>query len=317
MNDSMIFIEKFRPQTFAQVRGQQEIVQRVQALVERKNIPHMLFAGPAGVGKTTLSLIVAKTLYGQDWKQNFLELNASDARGIDVVRNEVKDFAKTKAIATVPFKVILLDEADALTKEAQQALRRTMETYSNSCRFILSANVSSKLIDPIKSRCAMFKFKPLSRDDIKSLIVDVAQAEKLVIDGEAVDAVYEASEGDVRQVYNILQSCAAVSLTIDRARVQEVQTVTDVRAVADVMRYALDKDFVKARSKLLDIMLNQGLSGFDVIKQVQKEALRIEGVDDRKKLQIIERCGEIEFRLVEGADDFVQLEALLAFMCRL
>ena len=151
MENSYVWTERYRPKKFEDVTGQHDIVRRLKALVEQKNIPHLLFSGPAGVGKTTLALVIARELYGDDWKQNFLELNASNDRGIDVIRNEVKDFAKTKGLANIPFKLILLDECDALTKEAQQALRRTMETYSSSCRFVLSCNFVNKVIEKTKA----------------------------------------------------------------------------------------------------------------------------------------------------------------------
>ena len=167
--ESTIWTEKYRPGTFEEIKGQQEIVEKLKAFVETKNMPHLLFSGPAGVGKTTLALVVAKQLFGENWRQNVLELNASDERGIDVVRVKVKDFARTKAIGDVPFKLIYLDESDALTKEAQQALRRTMENYTATCRFILAANYSSKIIDPIQSRCAVFRFRPHEKADVIKL----------------------------------------------------------------------------------------------------------------------------------------------------
>src|SRR3989339_394548 len=164
--DSAIWTEKYRPASFEEIRGQKEIVEKISAFVKSGNMPHLLFSGPAGVGKTTLALVIAKRLFGENWRQNTLELNASDERGIDVVRVKVKDFARTKSIGDVPFKLIYLDESDALTKEAQQALRRTMENYTQTCRFILSCNYSSKIIDPIQSRCAVFRFKPLEKKDM-------------------------------------------------------------------------------------------------------------------------------------------------------
>ena len=158
---SSIWTEKYRPSKFHELVGQDEIVKRVESLTNSLNIPHLLFAGPAGTGKSTLALIVVKELYGANWRENYLELNASDERGIKFVREKVKNFARTKSLGKVPFKIIFLDEADALTPEAQQALRRTMENYSATCRFILSCNYSSKIIDPIQSRCAIFIFKLL------------------------------------------------------------------------------------------------------------------------------------------------------------
>src|SRR3989344_4026494 len=136
--ENALWTEKYRPGDFSDIKGQKEIVQRVKAFVEQQNLPHLMFAGPAGVGKSTLAIVVAKKMFGQQWRQNFLELNASDTRGIDTIRTNVKDFARTKSIGNVPFKIIFLDEADALTREAQQAMRRTMENFAQTCRFILS-----------------------------------------------------------------------------------------------------------------------------------------------------------------------------------
>src|SRR3989338_3622404 len=159
--DNAIWIEKYRPKDFSELKGQKEIVKRVEAFVKQENMPHLLFAGPAGTGKTSLALIIARKLFKDAWHQNFLELNASDERGIDIIRVKVKDFARTRAIGDVPFKIIYLDEADALTSEAQQALRRTMENYTQTTRFIISCNYSSKIIEPIQSRCAVLRFRPL------------------------------------------------------------------------------------------------------------------------------------------------------------
>jgi len=167
---SEIWTEKYRPSKFEDLVGQENIIKRVESLTNSLNIPHLLFAGPAGTGKSTLALITVKELFKENWKENYLELNASDERGISVVREKVKNFARTKSIGNVPFKIIFLDEADALTPEAQQALRRTMENYSTTCRFILSCNYSSKVIDPIQSRCALFRFKLLEKKAIEKVI---------------------------------------------------------------------------------------------------------------------------------------------------
>ena len=195
---SDIWTEKYRPSTFSEVVGQDDIIKRVESFTNSLNLPHILFAGPAGTGKSTLALVIVKTLYGSNWKDNYLELNASDERGIQIVREKVKNFARTKALGNVPFKVIFLDEADALTQEAQQALRRTMENYSGTCRFILSCNYSSKIIDPIQSRCAIFRFKLLEKKDIDKVLKKISQNEKLQIDDNAIELIYEGSDGDCR-----------------------------------------------------------------------------------------------------------------------
>ena len=308
---SSIWTEKYRPMDFSDMKGQKEIVRRIKAFVEQKNMPHLLFAGPPGVGKTTLSLIIAKKIFKDQWHQNFLELNASDERGIDIIRNKVKDFARTRAIGDVPFKIIYLDECDALTREAQQALRRTMENYTQTCRFILAANYSSKIIDPIQSRCAMFRFSPLEKKEIFLIIEKIEKDEKLKIDEKAKEALFNISEGDVRRLENILQSSAAVSKSITEELIYSMASVAKPKEINEVLNLALENKFIEARNKLLDTMLNYGLSGLDVIKQVQKEIWNLD-IENRQKMNLIEKCGEIEFRLTEGSDEFIQLEALLS-----
>jgi|TARA_B100001964_G_scaffold197765_1_gene222959 replication factor C small subunit len=309
--DSAIWTEKYRPKDFSEIKGQKEIVRRIKAFVELQNIPHILFTGPAGVGKTTLALVIAKKLFKDSWNQNFLELNASDERGIDIIRNKVKDFARTKAIGDVPFKIIYLDECDALTREAQQALRRTMENYTKTCRFILSANYSSKIIDPIQSRCAMFRFKPLEKKEIYAVIEKIEKEEKLKIDEKAKQSLFDISGGDVRKVENILQSSAAISNNITEEVIYSMASVAKPKEVDEVLKLALQNKFIDARNKLMDIMLNYGLSGADIIKQIQKEILNL-NLDNEKKMLLMEKCGEIEFRMTEGSDEFIQLEALLS-----
>ena len=309
--DSAIWTEKYRPKEFSEIKGQKEIVKRIKAFVELQNIPHLLFAGPAGVGKTTLALVIVKNMFKDSWHQNFLELNASDERGIDIIRNKVKDFARTRAIGNVPFKIIYLDECDALTREAQQALRRTMENYTQTCRFILSANYSSKIIDPIQSRCAMFRFKPLEKKEIFAVIEKIEKDEDIKINEKAKEALFNISEGDARKINNVLQSSAAISKDINEEVIYSMASVAKPKEVDEVLKLALQNKFIDARNKLMDVMLNYGLSGMDIIKQIQQEILTLD-IDNEKKMLLMEKCGEIEFRMTEGSDEFIQLEALLS-----
>ena len=314
MNQSVIWTEKYRPSVFEEIKGQEEIVSKVKAFVEQKNLPHLLFAGPAGIGKSTLALVTARQMFGEGWKQNFLELNASDERGIDVVRVKVKDFARTKAIGDVPFKIIFLDECDALTRDAQQALRRTMENYASTCRFILACNYSSKIIDPIQSRCAMFRFRPLEKEHMLELVNFIVEKEKLKVDDDAKSALIEVSGGDCRKLENVLQSCASVTDKITHEVVYSMASTAQPQEIKELLSIAVKGDFLAARKQLLDIMLRYGLSGLDVIKQIQKEMWELD-IDSRQKVALVDKCGEIEFRLVEGSDEYLQLEALLAQIC--
>ncbi|HKZ49797.1 MAG TPA: replication factor C small subunit [Candidatus Nanoarchaeia archaeon] len=306
-----VWTEKYRPQKLLEIKGQEDITKRLDAFVKGKSFPHLLFAGPAGIGKTTAALAIAKELYGENWRDHVLELNASDNRGIDTIRGAVKDFARTRAMEEVPFKIIYLDECDALTREAQDALRRIMEDYTQTVRFILSCNYSSKIIPPIQSRCAIFRFKPLPKEVVVSVLGNVSESEGLKLEKDAADLIYEASEGDMRKAHNLMQACASVSKTIDLATVAQVVSFAEPKEIEMVVKYAIGGRFVDARRLLTDVMVKHGLSGVDIIKQIQKELQELE-MDEKLKVNLVRACGEYEFRLVEGSNEFVQLYAMLA-----
>lgn len=308
---SEIWTEKYRPETYEELVGQTDIIKRIKAMTDSFNIPHILLTGPAGTGKSTLALIIVKELFKESWKENYLELNASDERGIQIVREKIKNFARTKALGDVPFKIIFLDEADALTPEAQQALRRIMENYSSSCRFVMSCNYSSKIIDPIQSRCILFRFKLLEKKEIKEVIKKIGETEKLTLPEESIDLIYEASDGDCRRCINLLQSTAAISPEISPQLISTVISSTKPKDIRVILDYALSGDFENAREKLLDTMLREGISGQDVIKAIQREVWQMP-IEPELKVKITEKTGEIEFRIVEGSDPYIQLESLLA-----
>lgn len=306
-----IWTEKYRPLALEHVVGQAEIVSRLKAFVKNKSLQNLLFSGPAGTGKTTCALAIARELFGEGWRANILELNASDERGIDVIRNKVKDFARTKPLSSVPYKIIYLDESDALTREAQQALRRTMENYTHTCRFILSANYASKIIDPIQSRCAVFRFALLTDKDISERLHLIAKSENIHIDEKAVNAILELSMGDLRTAINLMQAASAVSGKIDEDSVYKVASKAKPKEIEECVELALIGDFVKARNKLNDVMIEHGLAGEDVVKQIHSIILGKE-IPAEKLVELIDRIGEYDFRLTEGSDERLQLDALLA-----
>jgi len=308
----LLWAEKYRPRTLDEIVNQKEIVERLKKFVEEKNMPHLLFAGPPGTGKTTAAHCLAHDLFGENYRQYMLELNASDERGIDVIRSKVKEFARTKVPGNIPFKIVLLDEADNMTADAQQALRRLMEMYTAATRFILIANYPSKIIEPIQSRCAVFRFTPLKKEDVVARLKWIADREIVKYDEEALEVIYEISEGDMRKAINILQAAAALGkVTVDS--VYKVVGLAHPREVRQMIQLALSGNFTEAREKLRQLMLNYGLSGLDIIKQVHKEIFSADlKIPDELRILIADLAGEIQFRLVEGADDEIQLNAFLA-----
>jgi replication factor C small subunit len=307
-----IWAEKYRPKSFSDVINQRHVVERVKAFVKDRNVPHLLFAGPAGTGKTTMGLVVAQELYGKGWRQNVLELNASDERGIDVVRHKVKDFARTVTTNDAGFRIIILDEADALTQEAQQALRRTMESYTNVSRFILACNWSSKIIEPIQSRCAVFRFRALGNDDIRKYIDRISEGEKVSVDEKAADAIISITEGDLRKVANLMQAAASSSKKITEDIVYDVANRAKPTDVKNMLEMAVSGKFNEARKILQNLLLSQGLSGADLISEIHKQIYNFDGLSEESKMKLIEKCGDYEFRISEGGNELLQIEALLA-----
>ena len=309
--ESAMWSEKYRPETLAVMRNQVDAVGRLKRFAEMKAMPHCLFAGPPGSGKTTAALCLAHDLFGERFMDAFMELNASDARGIDVIRTTVKEFARIATISEVPFKILVLDEADNMTADAQHALRRTMERYTDTCRFILSCNYSGKIIEPIQSRCAIFRFVPLSEDDVAAYLKTVAEKEHVKLEASGLRALTEASEGDLRKAINTLQAAASAAKPIDERLVYEVVGKAKPGDVQDLLEIAVKGDFLKAREKLRSLLVRQGLSGKDIIKQIHSEVLRIP-MSEKSKIELVDAIGEIDYRLIQGADEEVQLSSLLA-----
>ncbi len=306
-----IWVEKYRPRSLSDIAGQASIVERLEAYAATKSVPHLIFAGPAGTGKTTAALALARSLYGEGtWSQNFHELNASDERGIGIIRGKIKDFARTAPIAA-DFKIIFLDEADSLTPEAQAALRRTIEKYSRICRFILSVNYSSKIIEPIQSRCAVFRFKPLDAEDIKKYIRKIATKEKLEITPDGLEALIFIARGDMRKAINTLQVSASLDKKITAESLFEMSATARPEDIKALISTALSGNFIAARNKLYELLITIGLSGEEIIKQIHRSIFDLT-IPDESKVQLMERTGEVEFRLVEGSNEHIQLESLLA-----
>jgi replication factor C small subunit len=306
-----IWVEKYRPKTLDEIVGQDEIVERLRAYRDSKNLPHLLFAGPAGTGKTTSAMALSRDLFGENWRQNYYELNASDERGIDTVRTKIKEIARLAPLGGTDFKLIFLDEADNLTADAQAALRRTMETYSRTSRFILSANYSSRIIEPIQSRCAVFRFRPLKPEAIREYLARIAKAEKLKITEDGMEALVYVSEGDMRRAVNSLQVAASLGTTIDADALYKIASTIRPEEVKKLIERALAGEFLKAREVLDRLLIEYGVSGEDVVRQLHRSVFDL-NVPDEIKVRLLDRIGETDYRLVEGSNERIQIEALLA-----
>jgi len=306
-----MWAEKYRPKTLDNMVNQKEIVERLKSFVKSKNVPHCIFAGPPGTGKTTAALCLARDLYGDAYREHIMELNASDERGINVVRETVKTFARVRSIGEIPFKIMILDEADNMTADAQQALRRTMERYTETCRFILCANYSGKIIEPIQSRCAPFRFTFLPREEHDKYLKYIAENESVKLLKDGLDAVFEVCSGDLRRAINTLQAAASLNKPVDAKVVYSITGRASPADVQKMIEVAMEGNFLEARKQLRDMIQKYGVAGSDIIRQIHTEIFRGD-IPEQWKIKLADIVGEIDYRLVEGADQEVQLSALLA-----
>jgi len=310
----IMWVEKYRPHKISDLVDQKEIVGSIQTLLKNApEMPHLMFSGSAGVGKTTLALCLSHEILGEHWKDSTLELNASDERGINMVRDRVKTFSRFAGFdSEIPFKIIILDEADEMTADAQTALRRIIEDTAKYCRFILIANNISKIIQPIQSRCAIFKFSTIPEKDVISHLKDIAKKEKIKADDKGLTAIYEYSEGDLRHAINLLQATASLG-GITEANVKSSAGLTKIKDVDDVLKLALAGKISDARNKMIELIKVYGMSESDFLKYINAASYKTK---NKNLSDIVQTIAKYDFRILSGANPEIQLSALIAELTR-
>ena len=309
-----MWVEKYRPSKLSEIVNQKEIIGSLEALIkDPTDMPHLMFSGSAGVGKTTTALCISRQILGEYAKDYTLELNASDERGIGMVREKVKKFSRFAGMVDVPFKIIILDEADEMTSDAQTALRRIIEDTAKYCRFILIANNISKIIDPIQSRCATFKFTSIPEEDVINHLENISKKEKVKSDKKGLKAIYDYSEGDLRHAINLMQATASIG-EISEENVKSSAGLTKTSDVDIVLKMALSGKIVDAREKMIELTKVYGMSESDFLKYLNSAVFKTkhDNISD-----ILEVIAKYDYRILVGANPEIQLSAMLAELGKL
>ena len=314
MSVTGMWVEKYRPTKLSEIINQTEIIGSLEALIkDPTDMPHLLFSGSAGVGKTTTALCLSRQILGEYAKDCTLDLNASDERGIGMVREKVKKFSRFAGMVDVPFKIIILDEADEMTSDAQTALRRIIEDAAKICRFILIANNVSKIIEPIQSRCAAFKFTSVSEEGIIARLEEIAQKEKVKTDKNGLKAIYEYTEGDLRHAINLMQATASLG-GITEENVKVSAGLTKTSDVDEVLKIALSGKVVEAREKMIELIKVYGMSESDFLKYLNSAVFKSK---HDKLSDILQVIAKYDYRILVGANSEIQLSAMLAEIAKL
>src|SRR5438445_7021857 len=310
MTESTMWVEKYRPAKLSSIVNQKEIVGSLKSLLKNTSeMPHLLFSGSAGVGKTTTSLCLAREILGDFWREYTLELNASDERGINMVRDRVKKFARFSGLDTrIPFKLVILDEADEMTSDAQTALRRIIEDTATHCRFIMIANNMSKIIEPLESRCAVFKFTRISEDVVISYLEEICKREKVKHNEDGLKMIYSYSEVDMRHSINLLQATASLG-TVDESNVKASAGLAKTNDVGEILKLALAGKLSEARNKMIELIKVYGMSESDFLKYLNEACYKLKTAH---LSEILESIAKYNYRLIIGTNPEIQLSALLA-----
>ena len=310
INTDVMWVEKYRPQNLSEIVNQKDVKGSLSGLMKNQSeMPHLLFSGSAGVGKTTTAICISREILGDVWKDYTLELNASDERGINMVRERVKKFSRFAGLGSqIPFKIIILDEADEMTSDAQTALRRIIEDTAKFCRFILIANNISKIIDPIQSRCAVFKFTRISENEIIEQLKIISQKEKIKVDEKGLKEITNYAGGDMRHAINLLQAVASAG-NITQANVKSSAGLTKTTDVSDVLKLAVSGKIQDARNKMIELIKVYGMSESDFLKYINQSLFEQKSENLEEMSQII---AKYDYRVLSGANSEIQLSAMLA-----
>lgn len=304
-----MWVEKYRPRKLGDIVGQKGALGSLSAFVAKPaDMPHLLFAGSPGIGKTTAAVCLCRSILGDSWRDNTLELNASDERGIAMVRERIKKFSRFVGIGDIPFKVIILDEADEMTSDAQTALRRIIEDTARHCRFIIIANNISKIIAPIQSRCAVFRFTTISKEDIVARLAKIAKDEKATFDDGGIDTIYEYSNGDLRRAINTMQAAAALKGGVSKENARKAAGLVKSSSTDEILKLALDGKVSQARDMTIELLRVYGMSGADILRDIN---MAVNRASPKNAIDIVRVISEYDYRILVGASPEIQLSAML------
>ncbi|CDK26489.1 unnamed protein product [Kuraishia capsulata CBS 1993] len=310
------WVEKYRPQVLKDIVGNEETIEALERIAEEGNMPHLIISGLPGIGKTTSVLCLARQLLGDSYNDAVLELNASDDRGIDVVRNKIKSFAQKKVnLGPGRTKIIILDEADSMTPGAQQALRRTMEIFSNTTRFAFACNQSNKIIEPLQSRCAILRYNKLYDEQVLKRLLEIIALEKIEYTNDGLEALIFTAEGDMRQAINNLQSTVAGFTLVNAENVFKIVDSPHPLVVKKMLAKAVAGD-IEGSLDLLDGLWKKGYSAVDIVSTSFRVLKTMDEIAEPKRLEVMKVVGFTHMRVLEGVGSYLQLGSMLSKVCK-